>query len=50
MTRETYDVAALHAARRAAIAAASSATRFGLILGTLGRQGATQGRGRLLLL
>ena len=41
MTRERYDTPAMLAARRAAVARASSATSFGLILGTLGRQGST---------
>ena len=39
MTSEEYDIAALHQTRRTAIARARLATRFGLILGTLGRQG-----------
>lgn len=39
MTREEYDVSGMQAFRRAAIDASSSARRFGLILGTLGRQG-----------
>jgi 2-(3-amino-3-carboxypropyl)histidine synthase len=41
MTRERYDTPAMLAARRAAVARAASATSFGLILGTLGRQGST---------
>ncbi|KAF8062673.1 dph1 [Scenedesmus sp. PABB004] len=39
LTRETYDQAGMRAARRAAIAAAAGASRWGLVLGTLGRQG-----------
>jgi 2-(3-amino-3-carboxypropyl)histidine synthase len=39
MTREGYDTPAMHALRRAAIERAGSAQRFGIILGTLGRQG-----------
>jgi 2-(3-amino-3-carboxypropyl)histidine synthase len=39
MTRESYDTPAMHAIRKEAIAAASGAKKFGLILGTLGRQG-----------
>ena len=41
MTRERYDTPAMLAARRAAVARASRAASFGLILGTLGRQGST---------
>lgn len=39
MTRESYDTPAMHNQRQAAIATASQGKRFGLILGTLGRQG-----------
>lgn len=39
LTRETYDHAGMRAQRRAAIDAAARATLFGLVLGTLGRQG-----------
>ena len=38
-TRETYDHAEMHTLRRDAIEKAKHAKRFGLILGTLGRQG-----------
>ena len=41
MTRERYDTPAMLAARRAAVARAARASSFGLILGTLGRQGST---------
>ena len=40
LTEETYDHAAMHGLRLQAIAAASRAQHWGLILGTLGRQGA----------
>ncbi|KIY97597.1 putative Diphthamide biosynthesis protein 1 [Monoraphidium neglectum] len=36
---ETYDQSGMRAARRKAIAAAASARRWGVVLGTLGRQG-----------
>lgn len=39
LTREHYDVEGMRGVRRAAIDAAAGARRFGLILGTLGRQG-----------
>ena len=39
LTRERYDHAAMHANRKAAIAKARSATSWGLVFGTLGRQG-----------
>jgi 2-(3-amino-3-carboxypropyl)histidine synthase len=39
LTRERYDHVGMRAARRAAIAAAAAAPRWGLVLGTLGRQG-----------
>jgi len=39
MSREYYDTAAMMGTRRAAIDAAAGARKFGLILGTLGRQG-----------
>ena len=39
LTRETYDTRQLHRLRRRAVAAASKATRVGLVLGALGRQG-----------
>lgn len=39
LTREHYDVEGMRDARRSAIDAAVGARRFGLILGTLGRQG-----------
>jgi 2-(3-amino-3-carboxypropyl)histidine synthase len=39
MTREYYDTVAMHAMRQEAIARAAGARRFGLVLGTLGRQG-----------
>ena len=38
-TREVYDHAGMRAARRSAIDAARSARSFGVVLGTLGRQG-----------
>ncbi|KAJ2291573.1 Diphthamide biosynthesis protein 1, partial [Coemansia sp. RSA 2706] len=38
-TRERFAHAEMHSLRRSAIAAARGARRFGLILGTLGRQG-----------
>ena len=38
ITRERYEHAQMHALRRAAIATARDATRWGLVLGTLGRQ------------
>lgn len=38
-TRETYDHSDLHSLRRSAISTARRAKKFGLILGTLGRQG-----------
>jgi len=41
MTRERYDTPAMLAERKAAVARAAAATSFGLILGTLGRQGST---------
>ncbi len=41
MTRERYDTSAMLAERKAAVARAAAATSFGLILGTLGRQGST---------
>ncbi|XP_067932448.1 2-(3-amino-3-carboxypropyl)histidine synthase subunit 1-like [Watersipora subatra] len=40
-TREYYDTQLMHKNRQAAIAKASTAQTFGLILGTLGRQGST---------
>jgi 2-(3-amino-3-carboxypropyl)histidine synthase len=39
ITRERYEHAKLHSLRKAAIAAADGATRWGIVLGTLGRQG-----------
>lgn len=39
LTREEYDQAGMRAVRRKAIEAARKASRFGIILGTLGRQG-----------
>ena len=39
LTREEYDHAGMRAARRRAIGVAQNARQFGLILGTLGRQG-----------
>ena len=39
MTRERYDHAGMRAARRAAVEMAMHARRFGVVLGTLGRQG-----------
>jgi 2-(3-amino-3-carboxypropyl)histidine synthase len=39
MTRESYDVASMKSVRLSAINAAKKCTVFGLILGTLGRQG-----------
>jgi len=39
LTAEEYDVRAMKDVRRGAIDAARGATVFGLILGTLGRQG-----------
>lgn len=39
LTRERYDHAGMQAARRAAIEAATGARSWGLVLGTLGRQG-----------
>eukprot|EP00730_Choanoeca_flexa_P016140 TRINITY_DN7568_c0_g1_i3.p1 TRINITY_DN7568_c0_g1~~TRINITY_DN7568_c0_g1_i3.p1 ORF type:complete len:442 (+),score=107.84 TRINITY_DN7568_c0_g1_i3:3-1328(+) len=38
-SREGYDTARMHANRQAAIEKARSASKFGIILGTLGRQG-----------
>lgn len=38
-TRERYDHAEMHSLRKHAIATATKAQKFGLILGTLGRQG-----------
>lgn len=39
LTRESYETAKMHTLRQQAIAQASSAKCFGIILGTLGRQG-----------
>lgn len=39
ITRERYEHGRMHAMRKGAIAAAADATRWGLVLGTLGRQG-----------
>ncbi|KAL4430651.1 hypothetical protein ABPG75_005907 [Micractinium tetrahymenae] len=39
LTKESYDHAGMQAARRAAIEAAAGARSWGLVLGTLGRQG-----------
>jgi 2-(3-amino-3-carboxypropyl)histidine synthase len=39
LTLETYDQEGMRAARRAAVEAAAGAERWGLVLGTLGRQG-----------
>ena len=39
LTKESYDHAGMQAARRAAIEAAAGARTWGLVLGTLGRQG-----------
>jgi len=39
LTREAYDQAGMRAARRGAGGAARRARRWGLVLGTLGRQG-----------
>jgi len=39
ITRERYEHGRMHALRQAAIATARGATRWGLVLGTLGRQG-----------
>lgn len=39
LTKESYDHEGMQAARRAAIAAAAGARSWGLVLGTLGRQG-----------
>lgn len=39
LTRELYDQAGMRAVRRRAVEAARRASRFGIILGTLGRQG-----------
>ncbi|KAJ5054902.1 uncharacterized protein L3040_001164 [Drepanopeziza brunnea f. sp. 'multigermtubi'] len=39
LTRETYDHKEMHTLRREAIASAKSARKWGLILGSLGRQG-----------
>lgn len=38
-TKETYDTCLMHANRQSAIHKASKAKNFGVILGTLGRQG-----------
>ena len=38
MTTETYDQAGMRAVRRAAVEAAVPVRRWGLVLGTLGRQ------------
>ena len=40
LTREVYDHQAMHGLRQTAIAAAAASSHWGLILGTLGRQGA----------
>jgi len=40
-SREYYDFTQMSSNRQAAIAAAANAQTFGLILGTLGRQGST---------
>ena len=40
LTREAFDHAAMHGLRQAAIAQAAASSHWGLILGTLGRQGA----------
>jgi 2-(3-amino-3-carboxypropyl)histidine synthase len=47
LTVERYGHADMHAIRQAAIARAKSATRWGVILGTLGRQGNTRVHERL---
>ena len=39
LTREAYDTRQLHRLRRRAVAAAANASRVGLVLGALGRQG-----------
>lgn len=39
MTRETYDHDGMRAVRRRAVEAAARCKRWGLVLGTLGRQG-----------
>ena len=39
MTREMYDIPAMMNARRSVIASAKGVTRWGIVLGTLGRQG-----------
>jgi 2-(3-amino-3-carboxypropyl)histidine synthase len=39
LTRESYDHAEMHTLRRTAISSAKSAKKWGLILGSLGRQG-----------
>lgn len=39
ITRESYATSAMHEARKSAIATARKATNFGVVLGTLGRQG-----------
>ncbi|KAL7753437.1 Diphthamide biosynthesis protein 1 [Sorochytrium milnesiophthora] len=41
LTRESYDHAEMHALRKHAIATASRARKWGVIFGTLGRQGST---------
>lgn len=41
-SREYYDTEQVHKLRKSAIASASKAQKFGLILGTLGRQGNTK--------
>lgn len=39
LSREYYDIEAMHKARHSAIKTAMEAKKYGLILGTLGRQG-----------
>lgn len=41
-TEEFYDHVEMRTVRKQAISEASNASRFGLILGTLGRQGSTK--------
>lgn len=41
-TEEIYDHTEMQTVRKQAISEASNASRFGLILGTLGRQGSTK--------
>lgn len=48
MTTESYDHASMRQLRQAAVTAGKQATRYGIILGTLGRQGSSRILRRLL--